>query len=334
MAAVFCIIDGLSDEAFSWQSFSYMGRLASKGTVGWLRTIPAGFFADSAVCILTLLGVPASTVAKVQRGWLEALGAGIPFQANDLLLRASWMALDQKGQLTGFAVPDCTLKMEEGISYFDLGTYKALLVMENGASALPQIYTKAPHAHLGQHWSTVLPEGQRQLCQLVLHSRSPQKILLPWGQSVSKQLPEFSDNACCICGVSTVRGIAQALQIPCPMVHGATGDTDTNLSMKAEAALHAAEQYPLVIIHVNGADEASHRHDPIEKQRFLHLLDEELAAPLMASGHSLLITSDHGSSPITGQHLNTLQPFLRYPALGPSGMIYAGGSAVKMLLQD
>ena len=39
-------------------------------------------------------------------------------------------------------------------------------------------------------------------------------------------------------------------------VVGATDDTDINLSAKVAIALAAAEQYPFVLLHINGADEA------------------------------------------------------------------------------
>lgn len=40
-------------------------------------------------------------------------------------------------------------------------------------------------------------------------------------------------------------------------VKGATGDVDTDLDAKTEAALRAAERCPFVLLHINGADEAA-----------------------------------------------------------------------------
>lgn len=41
---------------------------------------------------------------------------------------------------------------------------------------------------------------------------------------------------------------------------------DTDLDAKTEAALRAAERCPFVLLHINGADEAAHRHDSAERR--------------------------------------------------------------------
>ena len=51
-------------------------------------------------------------------------------------------------------------------------------------------------------------------------------------------------------------------------VRGATGDTDTDLTAKVAATLQAAQKYPFVLLHINGADEAAHRKHAKEKSNF------------------------------------------------------------------
>ena len=83
---------------------------------------------------------------------------------------------------------------------------------------------------------------------------------------------------------------------------------DTDLDAKTEAALRAAERYPFVLLHINGADEAAHRHDSAEKETFLRRVDDRVA-----SEHEIMVASDHGADPESGAHLGGPQPF--FPAV-------------------
>lgn len=81
--------------------------------------------------------------------------------------------------------------------------------------------------------------------------------MLLWGQSVPVALPPFPQKSAVICGKELVKGIARLLHMELFPVKGATGDVDTDLDAKTEAAaLRAAERCPFVLLHINGADEA------------------------------------------------------------------------------
>ncbi len=88
----------------------------------------------------------------------------------------------------------------------------------------------------------------------------------------------------------------------------ATGETDTDLSEKLLRVREAlASGASRVVLHVEGFDMASHRKDPPSKRDFLERFDRELLAPLFDALYSgevgaLGITSDHQSSPETGNH--------------------------------
>lgn len=84
----------------------------------------------------------------------------------------------------------------------------------------------------------------------------------------------------------------------------------TDLDAKTEAALRAAERCPFVLLHINGADEAAHRHDSAEKETFLRRVDDRVLSRLLASEHEIMVASDHGTDPKSGAHLGGPQPFL------------------------
>ncbi len=76
----------------------------------------------------------------------------------------------------------------------------------------------------------------------------------------------------------------------------------TDLDAKTEAALRAAERCPFVLLHINGADEAAHRHDSAEKETFLRRVDDRVLSRLLASEHEIMVASDHGADPKSGVH--------------------------------
>lgn len=83
----------------------------------------------------------------------------------------------------------------------------------------------------------------------------------------------------------------------------------TDLDAKTETALRAAERCPFVLLHINGADEAAHRHDSAEKETFLRRVDDRVLSRLLASEHEIVVASDHGADPESGAHLGGPQPF-------------------------
>ena len=136
-----------------------------------------------------------------------------------------------------------------------------------------------------------------------------ERCMLLWGQSVPVALPPFPQKSAVICGKELVKGIARLLHMELFPVKGATGDVDTDLDAKTEAALRAAERCPFVLLHINGADEAAHRHDSAEKETFLRRVDDRVLSRLLASEHEIVVASDHGADPESGAHLGGPQPF-------------------------
>lgn len=234
------MIDGMTDPHFQVERY---GHLASMGSVRYVDTC-GGFPPETLHCVLRLLGVTDLPVHL--RGYVEALGAGIPVRPDDLLLRGSCYTLDGEGCCT---MPCCApAKVEDpAFTYYRLGGYQALLVF-------------------------------------------PQKSAV-------------------ICGKELVKGIARLLHMELFPVKGATGDVDTDLDAKTEAALRAAERCPFVLLHINGADEAARRHDSAEKEAFLRRVDDRVLSRLLASEHEIVVASDHGADPGSGAHLGGPQPF-------------------------
>ena len=100
MSRIICVIYGMADPHFQVERY---GHLASMGSVRYVDTC-GGFPPETLHCVLRLLGVTDLPVHL--RGYVEALGTGIPVRPDDLLLWGSCYTLDGEGCCT-MPLKDC-----------------------------------------------------------------------------------------------------------------------------------------------------------------------------------------------------------------------------------
>lgn len=302
MSNILCVIDGMTDPCFHAGDYPNLAAMHFWGKVDTTR----GQEPESLGCILRLLGT--KSVPERLRGFVEALGYGIPVNPTDLILRGSWFSVDADG-CCGVPVspPVCPEEIKD-CRYYHLEQYKSLLVFPGMAHYAAQLVTYPPYACHGRRVGSLCPRGCNPVSRLFQAQLTAEHCLIPWGQSVAAEIPAFPAPAAVVCGTPVVKGIGSLLHMTLMPVTGATGDVDTDLRQKAEAALRAARSYPFVLLHINGADEASHRKNREEKHRFLGKVDEIVLKSLLQSDHSVFVVSDHGTDPVTGQHLAEQQP--------------------------
>lgn len=302
MGRILCIIDGMTDPKFCAAEYP---NLASMDLFRYVDTTQ-GHETESLGCILRLLG--ATDVPRYLRGYAEALGCGLPIGKNDMVLRGSWYALDEQGCCTvpipGPKDPICA----DAYRYYALEDYKSLVVFPQMAGSIHNLITYPPYECVGKPAIQLCPQGCEEVRDTFMEHLQERSCLLLWGQSVPSDLPPFSEKAAVVCGTTIVKGIAKLLGMTLLDVAGATGDTDTNLSGKAVAALASAEKYPFVLLHINGTDEASHRGSADEKDAFLKKVDRDVLSPLLRSEHEVIVVSDHGTDPDSGRHIPAKQP--------------------------
>ncbi len=308
-----CIIDGMSDDAFRREDYRYL----SKMTAGRRIDTCMGCRPETLTCTLHILGV--STVPAGLRAYVEALGAGVEIYAEDLLLRGSRYTADKAGHL----LSPCDEKYSEGFSaelasgaifkFHPIGGYKSILVFPGAKRKIGKIKTFPPS---GGSIYAKAPEGFLALKEAFDYLKDDDSCVIPWGESFAQKL-ELSkeslylnpEKSTLISGTTIVRGIGRLLGIKSVYGPGFTGDTDTNLFGKLEAALESAQRCETVILHINGADEAGHRKDSAEKRAFLKKVDEIVIRGLLESPYDIEVVSDHGTDPVTGSHTGELQPF-------------------------
>lgn len=111
-----------------------------------------------------------------------------------------------------------------------------------------------------------------------------------------------------------VRGIGKSLGMFVPEFYGGSGDTSTNLKEKTIVALDALQKNDFVILHILGADVASHDKKPFQKKSFIEKLDAEVIRRAMEyiklKETVLVVAANHGASPYTGRHESCNIPFV------------------------
>ncbi len=366
MKSIMILLDGIQDQAYAElggktplqaggrESFAQFER--ESATARFITSVP-GRETDTLICTLMLLGVKEAEL-PAGRSSLEALAENFPFEREDLILRCSFIKVDQENRIED---PCCTppeeiakALMEEVTARHQtplqrIGGYKCLQCVPKGNQWLQGFDAHPAHDCTGWRIQDAVPSGnqlaeQMAATTLALLERYQPYTVLNWAPSAYEELPSFRQLWGMTGGMVTktlvLEGIARAMEMDCPAVEGATGDTDTNLMAKADATLKLLDQKDFVLLHVGGTDEATHRHNPVEKAEFITRIDRELLRPIVEgcpNGTRIMLTSDHWALCSTSGH--TDDPVHAY--LWEKGALHqgdfgtlSGNEAIKLLCSD
>jgi 2,3-bisphosphoglycerate-independent phosphoglycerate mutase len=285
--------------------------LASFPERSFVTTVPDGHDPETLPCVLSLLGV---TPPHNIRGWIEALGADVNVGEDDLVFRGSWMKLDEHGAYAGFCDAPKEIPRLRFATPIPLVSYRCLFILPGHSAYANQLKMKPPYELFGMKpKATGIPLLDRELS--VINEANPGRALALWSPSSMKALPVFPHKAAAVTGTNVVKGIAKTLGITLVTTEAMTGDIDTDLRAKTTLALTLAEDYPFVLLHIGGCDEAAHRMDRPEKEAFMKRIDEIVLPELLSSKHEIHAASDHGCDPGTGKHTGEPQPYFKRRAI-------------------
>lgn len=168
----------------------------------------------------------------------------------------------------------------------------------------------------------------------------PPTDLLVRGAASTDDLPRPRESAirgALIAACPTALGVARACGLQ-PSTHARfTGNLDTDLGGKFDAAARLLPQYELVVVHIKGTDIAAHDRRPLEKRDFLRAVDGALGKFLQEqapAGLRVVVAADHGTSSRTGDHLRDPVPLLVASwdgALGESADFHEASAALGAL---
>lgn len=338
MKTILVILDGLSEEKISllnnktpleYAVTPTLDKIIKKGTHSKKKFYAEGRTPDSLNCILSILGVDESKIPK-NRAYLEAIAAGIKIKDNEAVLRCNLISVKEKllesfngSGLTNEEMGEISksAKMSENVGFYHMSDYRNILVLKKNCELL-SLSTIPPHENMGLQIDELLSDYKKiaALDEFINGNRfiirGRQYMFYPWGVSEAVTLPTFNsihNKSCsCVCSAEIVKGIAKAMKMDLPVLKNATGDVDTDLEEKARTVLNEIKTHDVVVAHINGTDEVSHRMDVQGKISFIEKIDREFLNEIYEeSRHTqLIVLSDHQTSSITGKHEKGLVDYI------------------------
>ena len=318
------------------------------------------FGADPRVCYTGRSPLEAAaTGIKLKNGDVSYRCNMIALEDNDLPYAEKRILSHSGGSIEGeqsielveylFADPVFKTKAEQaGMKVYPAASFRHIAV-QTGAD-ITGIVLLPPHDHLGEVIGPLLPSGcpnaqvLRELMELShtvldhhpINEKRRAEGKLPangvwfWAEGTGVELQSFYDqfhhNGVVISAVPLCHGIARLSGLDVVEVEGATGELETNLEGKVDAAVHALETgYDFAAIHVEAPDECTHNGDLKGKLQAIEWLDSRVLHPLTERldrepfDYRLLFISDHKTLTSTRGHDGDPVPFLLYDSRKDTG---------------
>ena len=290
-------------------------KVAARGKMGTVRTVPEGLKPGSDVANLSLLGYDPKKY-YTGRAPFEAASMGIELGKADWAFRCNLVTVfDEKmADYSAGGISSDEAEVLVALLAGKLGTdkikfypglsYRHLVVIRE--TDFSELETIPPHDILEQEFTKHLPRGPQSevLVELIGQSNSileeheinnvrrdlrenPANMVWLWGQGRSPSLPKFEElykiKGAAVCAVDLIKGLSIYAGWDIMEVPGATGDVDTNFEGKGKAAVAALDSHDLVFVHVEAPDEASHNGNLQLKIASLENIDRFIVGPILAA---------------------------------------------------
>lgn len=295
-------------------------RLAARGRVGLVRTIPEGIAPGSDAANLAVMGYDPA-VYLTGRSPLEAASIGIDLAPTDVAFRANLVTLSGDGPYEELVIQDhsagdiSTAEADQLIQavneafaddrrrFYTGVSYRHCLVIHEGGE---DYRFTPPHDQLGKQAGPFLPQGADSAeitdmmkrsydilrnhpvnLERVRQGKNPANSLWIWGQGKKPALDSFQSkygiHGAAISAVDLIKGIAICAGLESIDVEGATGTLHTNFEGKAKAAIEGfARGLDFIYLHLEGPDECSHQGDLAGKVDCLSAIDKKVLAPVLS----------------------------------------------------
>jgi 2,3-bisphosphoglycerate-independent phosphoglycerate mutase len=316
-----------------------MDWVAGHGRLGRMVTVPPGFTPATDVATLSLLGYDPHRY-YTGRAPLEAIARGLEVRPDQLIFRCNFVNVTD-GKMHDFTAghisqPDADALIafldqelgSAGCSFFAGVSYRNLMLLADAAEM--KLTCMPPHDipdHLvDKNWPRgtgvervmeIMSRAEKLLARHPVNEARRASGHLPatniwlWGQGRPTVLDSFESRhglrGTVITGVDIIRGLGLGMGMTLVQVPGATGYIDTNFAGKGQAAVKALDEYDVVIVQVEAADEAGHLGDAAEKVKALEKIDELVLGPLLEAlrkqpAWRVLVAPDHPTPVSTKAH--------------------------------
>ncbi len=294
-------------------------KLASKGEIGLIKTVPEGMNPGSDTANLSVLGYDPKKY-YTGRSSLEAVSIGARMESKDVCYRVNFVTLSEDDEYINKTIIDHSageITTEEATEllmavmgefsnkmwHFYIGvSYRHALIINNGSTSLE---LTPPHNILGQQITKYLPKGElsEEFTKLMTRSYellnnhpinikrrgkglAPANSVWPWGEGTKPELDDFKElfhkSGAMISAVDLLKGIAIAAGMNSIDVEGVTGNIHTNYEGKVSSAIKVLEDgADFVYIHIEAPDECGHRGELENKVKAIELIDQKVVQPIV-----------------------------------------------------
>lgn len=278
-----------------------LDRLAGRGQLQRVRTIPPGLPAGTEVGLAGLLGLALD--APPSRGRLEAAAVGITLTASECAWRLDVVPPRP-------AEPALVARANEALAWLDarvhpLRGHRMLLVGPAGWGEGPP----GPHQtrRCLQEVATGPFAAVVAALRATLAERADVEALWPWGSASWPAAPQQHRALTLVTTGGAAAGLGALLD--------ASVVVTRNAPVEAAAAALRRQDGGVVVVHVDGPDEAGHARDRDAKVAAIEAFDARVVAPLerLAVEHdaTLVVAPDHGCDPANGRHSAEPVPAVR-----------------------
>ncbi len=332
-----------------------MDRVASRGRVFQLRTVPGEMEPGSDVANLSLLGYRPQEF-YTGRAPLEAASMGVELAAGEIAFRCNLVNLDfsentvrmvdySAGHISTTEARELITALEReggGVGHFYPGvSYRHLFV---GKRPDHWPHTVPPHDYTGRdvggYWQGYLDCGLAGLIRKagrvladhpvnrrrIAAGEKPANAIWLWGEGPMPEMAKITDthhiSGGLISAVDLLKGIGICAGLEVIEVSGATGYIDTNYQGKVDAAIAALDRHDLVFVHVEAPDETGHQGKTELKVKAIKDFDAQVVAPIVAALEGrddrfrLVVAMDHFTPVATMTHDRTPVPLAIYAGEG------------------
>ncbi|HEX7467847.1 MAG TPA: 2,3-bisphosphoglycerate-independent phosphoglycerate mutase [Methanobacterium sp.] len=143
----------------------------------------------------------------------------------------------------------------------------------------------------------------------------PANIIIPRGAGAVPEVQPFGEKyglkPVCIAETGLIKGIAKIAGMELVDIEGATGGIDTNLENIKNGILEtASKDFDFILINVDGADEAGHDGQMVEKIKFIEKVDSVVGELMQLNDVYFILTADHSTPISTMDHTGDPVPIV------------------------